>query len=828
MTRLCLELLVGPIVESEGQLGESHLVDFSHWEISDGRESGWSFRHACFSHFQASVDKDAEQKDSDKSRSAELLLIVNSNVRHFWCLEAIWLSSVSSDTPQTTQIPFLLNVHNMDFEEFEVDIERSIAQSSIKSPSCNVTEALNWVDSTWYAPASRNARWMDLIGDYAGAEPFVIDGHSLLQLVLDDPLLALAKDNDPSFQIVHAIYSLERILNDFRKCSANFEIVFFDVLRAGESEFTVASRALARRLLYQHLQSLNSVNTHTFKSLSDKKWVDYHVQTKPMFVMINDGGTLEEGVSGPLAAHRILAQRLFIFDLLASGLALAPLQGAVFKDVKILSFVFESKLLSSQKGRFPEAILSAGIAARDVLASHEGRNSVLGGVVMRSFTDVRSILTDVGTYFLSSGGNCQALLLAAFIIHVLILKDISIQDRARRLKPMKSNFLSSLLKSFLPQILRATETVIVSKNISIDIDIRVFLSILHYLSELQDQSLMEIFGPTLAKDAEEIFSKLKLPQLNFSRFREYFLPHDSYQNPVPLKLLPFTNRVFDEELSVIHVATEGITHPNPIEHVASSRKELGEWDDSGSEESEDDHPSALSSKTQQYSEDTPFSDTRHWHNHKMPILPKHLGGDTAAPMTEWQRSRKLRSDQRFMKNLHDQASTLTGASGAVLQQMKIPSVPSLANQRTSKPKVVHTRSSGKGSVKLSKADAIREQNIAKKESKQESESATWISSRIQEMESLDGIALEKFLQVLIRNPRTREAPIHVEILLYRMNRLLRTWICDANPDSPGSRDKYPLLLMRLVKEVWDIGFGTKETASAITSVLISLGFNDYI
>ncbi|KAG1725085.1 uncharacterized protein EDB91DRAFT_117149 [Suillus paluster] len=67
----------------------------------------------------------------------------------------------------------------MDFEEFEVDIERIIKKSSTNASSC-LTEALNWIDSTWYAPASKSARWMDLIGDYAGAEPFVIDGHSLL------------------------------------------------------------------------------------------------------------------------------------------------------------------------------------------------------------------------------------------------------------------------------------------------------------------------------------------------------------------------------------------------------------------------------------------------------------------------------------------------------------------------------------------------------------------------------------------------------------------------------------------------------------------------
>ncbi|KAG1734957.1 hypothetical protein EDD22DRAFT_852422 [Suillus occidentalis] len=88
----------------------------------------------------------------------------------------------------------------MDFEEFEVDIERAIEDFK-PSESCTVTEALNWIDSTWYAPASRNARWMDEIGDYAGTEPFVIDRHSLLQVALDDHLLVLAKD-DANFEIV--------------------------------------------------------------------------------------------------------------------------------------------------------------------------------------------------------------------------------------------------------------------------------------------------------------------------------------------------------------------------------------------------------------------------------------------------------------------------------------------------------------------------------------------------------------------------------------------------------------------------------------------------
>ncbi|KAG2134032.1 uncharacterized protein EDB93DRAFT_852671 [Suillus bovinus] len=730
----------------------------------------------------------------------------------------------------------------MDFEEFEVDIEQAIKDSE-PSQSCTVTETLNWIDSKWYTPASRNARWMDLIGDYAGAEPFVIDGHSLLQIVLDDPLLALAKDDDPSFQIIHAIYSVERILQNFRNRSANFDIVFFDVnrhlvLRAGESEFTVASRALARRLLYKHVQSLDSVNTFAFASLSDKNWIDYRVRVKPMFLMVNDGGTLKEGVGGQFAAHQILTQRLFIFDVLASGLAMAPLQGAEFKDTKILTFVFESKLRLNHRGHLPGAILSVGVTARDILTSHEqGPFNQVSSRVLReasvspSLFDLRATLKDVGlSYLLAFESDTQPSLLAVFIIHVLLLKSVSIQDRARRLLPIKPDLLTSLMKSFLPHIFRATEAVIVSNDASLDIDIRVFLCVLRYLSEHPAQSLTEILGPTVAKVAEGIFSELKLPHLKFSHLSASFLPDDLYEIPIPLKLLPFSNPVFDKELSAVHVDTEDVTQSNPIESVSSSGEESDdEWDDSStSDESADVHPSTRSSQNQTSRGDTIFSDTQHWHNNRKAILPKHLGGETTAPMTEWQRSRKLRSDQRFMKTMHDQASTLTGASGAVLEQVKILSVASLSNQRTVKPKAAHARSSSKNTGKMSKADAIREQNIAKKESKQVSESAAWIASRVQEMESLNGASLEKCLQVLARNPRTREASVGAELRVYRMHRLLREWINSANPDSPASRDKYSLLLMRLVKEVWEIGFSTKEMANAITSVLITLGFSDYI
>ena len=55
-------------------------------------------------------------------------------------------------------------------------------------------EAVDRFDATWYTRTSQSARWMDIIGDYAGEELFLLNGDSLLSVVLDDPLLALAKE----------------------------------------------------------------------------------------------------------------------------------------------------------------------------------------------------------------------------------------------------------------------------------------------------------------------------------------------------------------------------------------------------------------------------------------------------------------------------------------------------------------------------------------------------------------------------------------------------------------------------------------------------------
>jgi ATP-dependent RNA helicase DDX60 len=45
----------------------------------------------------------------------------------------------------------------------------------------NAVEALKCIDDRWYKTiAGKKARWMDLIGDYAGNERFILDGNKTL------------------------------------------------------------------------------------------------------------------------------------------------------------------------------------------------------------------------------------------------------------------------------------------------------------------------------------------------------------------------------------------------------------------------------------------------------------------------------------------------------------------------------------------------------------------------------------------------------------------------------------------------------------------------
>jgi hypothetical protein len=66
----------------------------------------------------------------------------------------------------------------MDLEEFEVERHVSDMTTNDAIGSSSIPKALKRINAKWHT-ASRRARWMDLLGDYAGTEPFIIDGRVL-------------------------------------------------------------------------------------------------------------------------------------------------------------------------------------------------------------------------------------------------------------------------------------------------------------------------------------------------------------------------------------------------------------------------------------------------------------------------------------------------------------------------------------------------------------------------------------------------------------------------------------------------------------------------
>jgi hypothetical protein len=61
----------------------------------------------------------------------------------------------------------------MDLEDFN-SINEFTPSSTVTTFSAE--DAVDYLDAIWYTNTNRRGRWMDLIGDYAGSELFILDG----------------------------------------------------------------------------------------------------------------------------------------------------------------------------------------------------------------------------------------------------------------------------------------------------------------------------------------------------------------------------------------------------------------------------------------------------------------------------------------------------------------------------------------------------------------------------------------------------------------------------------------------------------------------------
>lgn len=63
--------------------------------------------------------------------------------------------------------------------------------------AATISAALKELNIEWFTKL--RPRWVDIIGSYAGKETFLVDGDALIEVVLDDRLLGLAKNESEHY-----------------------------------------------------------------------------------------------------------------------------------------------------------------------------------------------------------------------------------------------------------------------------------------------------------------------------------------------------------------------------------------------------------------------------------------------------------------------------------------------------------------------------------------------------------------------------------------------------------------------------------------------------
>ncbi|KAI4203482.1 MAG: hypothetical protein LQ350_001820 [Teloschistes chrysophthalmus] len=206
----------------------------------------------------------------------------------------------------------------------------------------------------WYGKLP--ARRVDLVGDYAGQELFIVEGDGLLLRCFDDPKLDLVD----GFQLLHAAYAVEQFLQGLIQRKSNFHIVFFDIHHdlciprgspsALKSQYLLA-RAIIIRHLAVHLPSTHpAIRVHTFSSTLEPAFQEYLKASGAYFVMTHDGANPLPVDKDPRLSERpglnldsIEKQELqrrtkfrtTILDLINLGYNIALIDGLEWMDTKV-------------------------------------------------------------------------------------------------------------------------------------------------------------------------------------------------------------------------------------------------------------------------------------------------------------------------------------------------------------------------------------------------------------------------------------------------------------------------------------------------------------
>ena len=230
--------------------------------------------------------------------------------------------------------------------------------STVLSQTDTTNQILQWYSKLF-------SRRVDLVGDFAGSERFLIHGESLLLHCFSDAQI----DFEPGLQLLHASYTVEKFLHGLVSRRCNFHIAFFDEYQnlcvpqdapPAVSEKYLLARAAIIRHLQANLRSVHpDIEVKVFPSTRSAEFEDYLSVTDVYFILCHDGASTKDVGKRALLRKDLdalkdedkslqerneqykAALRTLIYSMLQRGYSTALINGLEFQDTKAIASVLE-------------------------------------------------------------------------------------------------------------------------------------------------------------------------------------------------------------------------------------------------------------------------------------------------------------------------------------------------------------------------------------------------------------------------------------------------------------------------------------------------------
>ncbi|OQE32624.1 hypothetical protein PENFLA_c001G10680 [Penicillium flavigenum] len=240
----------------------------------------------------------------------------------------------------------------------------------------------------WYN--NLDSRVVDLVGDFVGDELFIIEGDSLLLQCFSNEKL----DFNPGFQVLHATYLAEKLLQKLQQRKCFFEVVFFAenaslCIPRGVPRDLHARYLLAREAIIQHLVSVRVQPSRFFQALrfdsfQSDEFKAHLINSGAYLFMCHDGASSEQNKDdtasdidssdsesdpdcsdledsdqeGSFVDKRgeILRFKLraMIYWFVVHGYNIALMDSLEFRDTKVMAMVIESSIKTNPLSTGPE------------------------------------------------------------------------------------------------------------------------------------------------------------------------------------------------------------------------------------------------------------------------------------------------------------------------------------------------------------------------------------------------------------------------------------------------------------------------------------------